>query len=146
MNIFLSLEKKFNIVSNLIYSKNKKLTFFNKFKQHCLFTQSLSYTNMKNQIVYTRTDEAPLLASYSLVPILRCFLKKANVKVITKDISLAARILAQFPDFLTSSQFVEDDLNDLSRLIQSPDSIVYKITKYICCFTSAFICYQRTSI
>ena len=57
-----------------------------------------------SKIIYTKTDEAPALATYSLLPIIQAYLAKADVDVETRDISLAARILARFPDFLKEDQ------------------------------------------
>ena len=62
------------------------------------------------KIIYTRTDEAPLLATYSLKPVVEAFAGTAGIDVETRDISLAGRILAQFPDYLTEEQRVEDAL------------------------------------
>ena len=67
-------------------------------------------------IYYTKTDEAPALATNSFLPIVKLFTKTANVSVQLKDISLAARILSQFPSYLTESQIVEDDLSFLGEL------------------------------
>ncbi len=58
----------------------------------------------KSKIIYTKTDEAPALATYSLLPIVKSFTSTAAIEVETKDISLAARILALFPDFLSDNQ------------------------------------------
>ena len=77
---------------------------------------------MKSKIVYTRTDEAPMLATYSFLPIVSAFLSKIHVKVELKDISLAARILAQFPEFS-----IPDHLKDLETLVKNPDANVIKL-------------------
>ncbi|MEP6816615.1 MAG: NADP-dependent isocitrate dehydrogenase, partial [Marmoricola sp.] len=69
-------------------------------------------------IIYTRTDEAPLLATYSFLPIIEAFASTAGVGVETRDISLAARILAQFPDRLEEGQRVDDALAELGELVQ----------------------------
>ena len=71
---------------------------------------------MDKQIIYTKTDEAPALATYSWLPIVRNYLKKADISVGSKDISLAARILAQFPDYLNEDQQVDDDLQILGDM------------------------------
>ena len=63
-------------------------------------------TNRKSTIIYTKTDEAPMLATYSLLPIIRRFAAEADIDVEVSDISLAARILAHFPDYLTDDQKV----------------------------------------
>ena len=65
------------------------------------------------KIIYTYTDEAPALASGSLLPIVQAFATAADVEIETRDISLAGRILAQFPDRLTDDQFTSDALTEL---------------------------------
>ena len=77
-------------------------------------------------IIYTLTDEAPLLATQSLLPIVSAFTAPAGIKVETRDISLAARILAQFPDELGERR-VSDDLAELGELAKSPDANIIKL-------------------
>ncbi|MEQ8903209.1 MAG: NADP-dependent isocitrate dehydrogenase [Roseovarius sp.] len=78
-------------------------------------------------IVYTKVDEAPELASASLLPIIRRFASAAGVSVDTRDISLAGRILAAFPDHLTEDQRVSDDLAELGELVKTPGANVIKL-------------------
>lgn len=78
-------------------------------------------------IIYTKTDEAPALATYSLLPIVQAFTRQADITVESRDISLAGRILAQFPDFLTESQRVNDDLGHLGALTHQPDANIIKL-------------------
>ena len=78
-------------------------------------------------IVYTKVDEAPELASASLLPIIRRFAEAAGVSVDTRDISLASRILAAFPDHLTEDQRVPDDLAHLGKLVKMPGANVIKL-------------------
>ena len=78
-------------------------------------------------IVYTKVDEAPELASASLLPIIRHFASAAGVSVDTRDISLAGRILAAFPDHLTEDQRVSDDLAELGDLVKTPGANVIKL-------------------
>src|SRR6201993_5174361 len=78
-------------------------------------------------IIYTLTDEAPLLATYAFLPIIRAFTEPAGIHVETSDISVAARILAEFPDYLTEEQRVPDNLAELSRLTQLPDTNIIKL-------------------
>lgn len=78
-------------------------------------------------IIYTLTDEAPLLATYAFLPILRAFAEPAGIKVKSSDISLASRILAEFPDYLTEEQRVPDDLGELGRLTQLPETNIIKL-------------------
>jgi isocitrate dehydrogenase len=79
------------------------------------------------RIVYTRTDEAPLLATYSLLPIIAAYAAKAGVDVESRDISLAGRILAQFPERLTEGQRVADALAELGELAKSPEANIIKL-------------------
>lgn len=72
------------------------------------------------KIIYTRTDEAPLMATYSLKPIVEAFASTSGVEVETRDISLAARILAAFNDLLPEEQRVNDALAELGELTGSP--------------------------
>ena len=78
-------------------------------------------------ICYTKTDEAPALATYSFLPIVNAFSKQAGVKIVLKDISLAARILSQFPSYLTEDQIVSDDLNYLGQLAKSHEANIIKL-------------------
>jgi isocitrate dehydrogenase len=81
----------------------------------------------KSKIIYTKTDEAPALATYSLLPIVKSFASAANVEIETKDISLAARILALFPDFLSDNQKITDDLAYLGELATKPEANIIKL-------------------
>ena len=78
-------------------------------------------------IIYTKVDEAPELASASFLPIIRSFTKAAGLTIGTKDISLAGRILATFPDFLTDEQKQSDDLALLGDMVKQPDANVIKL-------------------
>ena len=78
-------------------------------------------------IIYTRTDEAPALATYSLLPIIRSFAGRAGIGVETRDISLAGRILAVFPDRLTDAQRISDALGELGELIHDPAANIIKL-------------------
>ncbi|MDP2774123.1 MAG: NADP-dependent isocitrate dehydrogenase, partial [Nocardioides sp.] len=79
------------------------------------------------KIIYTHTDEAPLLATYSFLPIIAAYAAKAGVDVETRDISLAGRILAQFPDRLTDEQRVDDALAELGELATKPEANIIKL-------------------
>ena len=81
----------------------------------------------KSNIIYTLTDEAPLLATYSLLPIIETFTKPAGVDITKTDISVAARVLAEFSDYLTPEQQVPDNLAELGRLTQDPDTNIIKL-------------------
>jgi isocitrate dehydrogenase len=80
-----------------------------------------------SKIIYTLTDEAPALATYSLLPIIEAFTKAAGVAVETRDISLAGRILANFPEKLTETQRIGDALNELGELAKTPDANIIKL-------------------
>ena len=80
-----------------------------------------------SKIIYTKTDEAPALATYSLLPIIQAFTKPAGIEIITKDISLAGRILANFPDHLTEEQKIEDALTELGELAKKPEANIIKL-------------------
>lgn len=97
--------------------------------QQNLFAKNKKGNQMSKKITmqYTRTDEAPLLATYSLLPIVKAFCAQANISVETVDISLAARILAQFPEFLTDSQRINDGLGELGQAVKKPDANIIKL-------------------
>ncbi len=78
-------------------------------------------------IIYTITDEAPALATYSLLPIVQTYARAAGIDVITKDISLAGRIIANFPDALTAEQRQSDALAELGELAQTPEANIIKL-------------------
>ncbi|MFV9551549.1 NADP-dependent isocitrate dehydrogenase [Algibacter sp. PT7-4] len=80
-----------------------------------------------SKIIYTKTDEAPALATRSLLPIVQAFVKSSGINIETKDISLAARILAVFPDFLNEDQRVSDDLAILGELAKKPEANIVKL-------------------
>ncbi len=81
----------------------------------------------KPTIIYTLTDEAPALATASFLPIVKKFTQAAGIAVETKDISLSARILANFPDFLSEEQKMSDDLAYLGELVKKPEANVIKL-------------------
>ena len=80
-----------------------------------------------SKIIYTHTDEAPLLATYSLLPIVEAFAATAGVELETRDISVAARILAAFPEYLTPEQQVPDALAELGELATTPEANIIKM-------------------
>ncbi len=82
---------------------------------------------MSSKIIYTHTDEAPLLATYSFLPIIQAFAKAADVEIETRDISLAGRIIAQFPDLLTPEQRIGDHLAELGQLALLPEANIIKL-------------------
>jgi isocitrate dehydrogenase len=81
----------------------------------------------KSKIIYTITDEAPMLATYSLLPIIKSFAKTANIEVENKDISLAERILSNFTDYLKEDQKVVDALSELGQLATTPEANLIKL-------------------
>ncbi len=78
-------------------------------------------------IIYTETDEAPALATFSLLPIIKAYTRSADINVETRDISLAGRILAVFPDFLSKEQFQADALTELGELAKTPQANIIKL-------------------
>ncbi len=80
-----------------------------------------------SKIIYTKTDEAPMLATYSFLPIVKAFTAAANIDVETRDISLAGRILATFPEFLNSNQKIGDALLELGSLATTPEANIIKL-------------------
>jgi isocitrate dehydrogenase len=81
----------------------------------------------KSRIIYTLTDEAPLLATCAFLPVIRTFCGTAGIELETRNISLAGRILAEFPEFLTDQQKIPHDLSELGRLCQLPDANIIKL-------------------
>lgn len=81
----------------------------------------------KSTIIYTKTDEAPALATYSFLPIVQAFTTPAGIQLETRDISLAGRILAKFPDYLSETQKVADDLEELGELAKTPEANIIKL-------------------
>jgi isocitrate dehydrogenase len=84
-------------------------------------------TTTASKIIYTKTDEAPMLATYSFLPIINAFSKAAGVAVELRDISLAGRILAVFPDYLTPQQKQADALSELGELAKTPEANIIKL-------------------
>jgi isocitrate dehydrogenase len=82
---------------------------------------------MTSKIIYTETDEAPMLATYSLLPIIQAFTEAADVAVETRDISLAGRIIANFPDNLSDEQQRSDALAELGELAKTPEANIIKL-------------------
>ena len=80
-----------------------------------------------SKIIYTKTDEAPALATLSFLPIVKAFTQTAGIDVETSDISVAARVLAEFPDYLTEEQRVPNNLAELGKLTQDPNTNIIKL-------------------
>ena len=78
-------------------------------------------------MIYTITDEAPALATYSLLPVIKSFLGEANIHIEKRDISLAGRIISNFPEKLTDEQKINNDLSELGQLVELPDSNIIKL-------------------
>ncbi len=81
----------------------------------------------KSKIFYTLTDEAPLLATYSFLPIVQAFTATSDIEIETRDISLAGRILSNFPEFLKEDQKVGDALSELGQLANTPEANIIKL-------------------
>jgi len=80
-----------------------------------------------SKIIYTQTDEAPALATYSLLPIVQAFTKSSGIAIETRDISLSGRIIAAFPDFLKEEQRIGDHLAELGKLATTPEANIIKL-------------------
>lgn len=78
-------------------------------------------------IIYTHTDEAPALATYSFLPVVQAYASQAGVAVETRDISLAGRIIAVFPEYLTEDQRIPDALAELGELAKTPEANIIKL-------------------
>ncbi|WP_322113839.1 NADP-dependent isocitrate dehydrogenase [Marinimicrobium sp. C6131] len=81
----------------------------------------------ESKIIYTETDEAPALATYSLLPIVRAFAEPCGVAIETRDISLSGRIISQFPERLSEAQRIADDLAELGELAKTPEANIVKL-------------------
>ena len=84
-------------------------------------------SSQKSKIIYTKTDEAPMLATHSLLPMINAFAAHAGVEIETKDISLAARVLSAFPTYLQQNQRVDDALLELGELVKKPEANIIKL-------------------
>ena len=84
-------------------------------------------TNKTAKILYTKTDEAPALATQSFLPIVKAFTGSAGIAVETKDISLAGRIIATFPENLSADQRISDDLAELGEIAKTPEANIIKL-------------------
>ena len=79
------------------------------------------------QIIYTKVDEAPALATYSFLPIIKAFTKSSGIEMVQKDISLAGRIIATFPENLKADQKIGDALAELGAMTQDPNANIIKL-------------------
>ena len=80
-----------------------------------------------SKIIYTKVDEAPALATYSFLPIIKAFTKSSGIEMVQKDISLAGRIIANFPENLTPEQKIGDALAELGEMTQDPNANIIKL-------------------
>ena len=80
-----------------------------------------------SKIIYTKTDEAPALATQSLLPIIKAFTKTSGIDIETRDISLAGRIIAKFPEYVSQDQQIKDALAELGELVKQPDANIIKL-------------------
>jgi isocitrate dehydrogenase len=80
-----------------------------------------------SKIIYTITDEAPMLATHSLLPIVKAFTAPADIQVETRDISLAGRIISNFSDYVTTDQKINDDLLELGQMATTPEANIIKL-------------------
>ena len=99
-----------------------------KAKQANPFSHSIeTMSDQTPKILYTLTDEAPALATYSLLPIVQAFTKSAGVQVETRDISLSGRIISSFPNYLKPEQIINDDLAELGKIATTPEANIVKL-------------------
>ena len=96
-------------------------------RRHSGGVQEVPMATQQPTIIYTLTDEAPMLATWAFLPIIRTFTAPAGMQVRTSDISLAARILGEFPEYLSDAQKVPDHLAELGRLTLLPDTNIIKL-------------------
>ena len=94
---------------------------------YSLKTETGSNMTEMNKIIYTLTDEAPALATYSFLPIVTTFAKVADIEIETRNISLAGRIIANFPENLTDEQRIDDALTELGELAKMPEANIVKL-------------------
>lgn len=87
----------------------------------------MNSASQTSKIIYTKTDEAPALATLSLLPIIQAFTASAGVALETRDISLAGRVLANFPEYLSDDQKISDDLAELGELAKTPEANIIKL-------------------
>ena len=80
-----------------------------------------------SKIIYTKTDEAPALATESLLPIIKSFIKKSGITIETKDISLAGRIISRFPEYIDKEKQITDQLSELGELVKKPEANIIKL-------------------
>src|SRR5690606_9859152 len=117
--------KNYQVIKiNFCIFATRKSVFGNFQNSSILLTLKL---DQMSKIFYTKTDEAPALATRSLLPIVKAFVKSSGIEIETKDISLASRILAVFPDFLKEEQRVSDDLLTLGALATKPEANIIKL-------------------
>jgi len=100
-------------------------------------------TSKNSQIIYTLTDEAPLLATYSFLPIIRSFAAPAGIDVVESDISVAARVLAEFPEYLKEEQKVPNNLAELGRLTLLPDTNIIKLPNISASVGQLMVCIKE---
>ena len=118
-----------NFIQDLSLSPKLFLSNFLYLADFTNYIQNKHIISMSNQskIMYTITDEAPMLATHSFLPIVKAFTKPANIAIETRDISLAGRILSNFPEFLKEDQKIGDALTELGQLANTPEANIIKL-------------------
>src|ERR1019366_740744 len=109
----------------LIYASSLRPLFRPRF--HCIHRSLHSDRTHIMKLTFTKTDEAPALATYALLPILRAYFKGTGVEIETADISLAGRIVAAFPEYLRQNQKIPDELTRLGELAKAPEANIVKL-------------------
>lgn len=123
------LSDLFLVVICFTMLSNRLVSSFTKLRPALLHqnTGFRAFSAQTPKIIYTETDEAPALATYSLLPVIRKFAKKADIDVEKADISLAARIISQFPEYLNENQRIPDTLSELGEICKKPDANIIKL-------------------
>ena len=114
-------------ISLLYYKKIHYLPALEAFINRIFATFKINLRLQMPKILYTKTDEAPALATQSFLPIVKAFTKTSGIDIETKDISLASRIIATFPDFLKEEQRLANDLEELGSMAKKPEANIIKL-------------------
>ena len=124
--LFSDIVNKYTLHHLLNTSSNHYICNSSPRRARFLFSQT-NFMTKTAKIIYTKTDEAPALATYSLLPIIKAFTAPSDITIETRDISLAARILANFSEYLTEEQRVNDALAELGELAKLPEANIIKL-------------------
>lgn len=123
MAFFIEFNSRFKRIHHII---SFKFPIFGRFYK-LYSNKHITFMSNQSKIMYTITDEAPMLATHSFLPIVKAFTKPANIAIETRDISLAGRILSNFPEFLNEDQKIGDALSELGQLATTPEANIIKL-------------------